>query len=50
MADPKFPMTPAEYDAWQADLDRMRAAYEEADQAEYEAYLDGLDARDAQNG
>ncbi|MFJ7280292.1 hypothetical protein [Kitasatospora sp. NPDC098663] len=36
----KFPMTPAEYDAWQADLAAMDAAYEEADQAEYEAYMD----------
>ncbi|MEU3564152.1 hypothetical protein [Kitasatospora sp. NPDC006786] len=38
--------TDEEYDAWQAELAAMNAAYEEADQAEYAAYMDGLDARD----
>ncbi|MFJ2191595.1 hypothetical protein ACIOJE_27300 [Kitasatospora sp. NPDC087861] len=39
-------MTTEEYDAWQADLAAMHAAYEEADQAEHVAYMDELDARD----
>ncbi|MCP2314044.1 hypothetical protein [Kitasatospora paracochleata] len=39
-------MTREEYDAWQAELAEMNAAYEEADQAEYEAFMDELDARD----
>ncbi|MER8103871.1 hypothetical protein [Kitasatospora sp. NPDC094016] len=38
--------TTEEYDARQADLAAMHAAYEEADQAEYVAYTDELDARD----
>jgi hypothetical protein len=39
-------MTNEEFEAWQADLAAMHAAYEEADHAEYKAYLDELDARD----
>ncbi|MGY0466861.1 hypothetical protein ACW14Y_42380 [Kitasatospora sp. cg17-2] len=39
-------MTSEEYDARQAELAAMNAAYEEADHAEYVAYMDALDARD----
>jgi len=35
-----------EYERRQAELAAMHAAYEEADQAEYIAYMDELDARD----
>ncbi|MER6364446.1 hypothetical protein [Kitasatospora sp. NPDC001527] len=38
--------TTEEYAAWQAGLAAMHAAYEAADQAEYVAYMDELDARD----
>ncbi|MER5353420.1 hypothetical protein ABT093_24180 [Kitasatospora sp. NPDC002551] len=38
--------TSEEYDAWQAGLQQMHRDYEEADQAEYVAYMDELDARD----
>ncbi|MET8704362.1 hypothetical protein ABZW10_36735 [Kitasatospora sp. NPDC004723] len=38
--------TTEEYEAWQARLAAMHSAYEEADQAEYVAYMDELDARD----
>ncbi|WBP91978.1 hypothetical protein [Kitasatospora cathayae] len=41
--------TTEEYDAWQAGLEQMHRDYEEADQAEYAAYTDELDARDAQS-
>lgn len=34
------------YEQWQAGLARMHAAYEEADRAEYVAYMNELDARD----
>ncbi|MER8188208.1 hypothetical protein [Kitasatospora sp. NPDC094015] len=36
--------TTEEYDAWQAGLEQMNRRYEEADQAEYVAWLDELDA------
>ncbi|KOV10735.1 hypothetical protein ADK60_37525 [Streptomyces sp. XY431] len=39
-------MTSEEYDAWQAGLEQMHRDYEEADQAEYAAWMDELDARD----
>ncbi|MET9403942.1 hypothetical protein [Kitasatospora sp. NPDC002965] len=39
-------MTSEEYERRQAELAAMFAAYEEADQAEYVAYMDELDARD----
>lgn len=39
-------MTTEEYDAWQAGLEQMHRDYEEADQAEYVAFMDELDARD----
>ncbi|WP_043478108.1 hypothetical protein [Kitasatospora sp. MBT66] len=35
-----------EYERRQAELAAMHAAYEEADQAEYVAFMDELDARD----
>ncbi|MFE7194012.1 hypothetical protein [Kitasatospora sp. NPDC057541] len=38
--------TTEEYEAWQAGIAAMNAAYEEADQAEFVAYMDELDARD----
>ncbi|MFJ9447152.1 hypothetical protein ACIRRH_35680 [Kitasatospora sp. NPDC101235] len=38
-------MTTEEYERRQAELAAMTAAYEEADQAEYAAFMDGLDAR-----
>ncbi|WP_033820991.1 hypothetical protein [Kitasatospora sp. MBT63] len=38
--------TTEEYDAWQAGLEQMNRDYEAADQAEYVAYMDELDARD----
>ncbi|MBP0453977.1 hypothetical protein J5Y04_31210 [Kitasatospora sp. RG8] len=38
--------TTEEYDAWQAGLEQMNCDYEVADQAEYVAYMDELDARD----
>lgn len=41
-------MSPAEYDQWRAEIDQMHRDYEAADQAEYEAILDELDARDAE--
>ncbi|MEU9044554.1 MULTISPECIES: hypothetical protein [unclassified Kitasatospora] len=37
-------MTNEEYDAWQAGLEQMHRDYEAADQAEYVAWLDELDA------
>jgi hypothetical protein len=39
-------MTNEEYEAWQDGLAAMYAAYEEADHAEYMAYLAELDAWD----
>ncbi|MEU5389552.1 hypothetical protein [Kitasatospora cineracea] len=36
--------TPEEYAAWQAELEQMHDAYEEADQAEYVAWMDEMDA------
>ncbi|MFD9061444.1 hypothetical protein ACFVZ3_08000 [Kitasatospora purpeofusca] len=39
-------MPSEEYVAWQAGLEQMNRDYEEADQAEYVAYMDALDARD----
>jgi hypothetical protein len=45
MADPHEKWH-AEHDARQADLDEMHRAYEEADQADYVAYMAELDARD----
>ncbi|MFF8775094.1 hypothetical protein [Kitasatospora sp. NPDC015120] len=39
-------MTTEEYAAWQAGLEQMNRDYEEADQAEYVAWMDELDARD----
>ncbi|MCU1617405.1 MAG: hypothetical protein JWO98_4945 [Frankiales bacterium] len=37
-------MEETEYERWQADLKAMNEAYEAADQAEYVAYMNELDA------
>lgn len=42
------PMTDEEYQRHQADLKQMHSDYEDTDQAEYEAHMDELDARDQQ--
>ncbi|MFF2123478.1 hypothetical protein ACFVXH_39740 [Kitasatospora sp. NPDC058184] len=39
-------MTTEEYERRQAELEEMHRAYEEADHAEYVAYMSRLDARD----